>query len=169
LSTFQIFPWREEERHKPTGLPVLRPTVEIELSSADLSVRAKALIDTCAPRTIFPRGYGEAIGIEFPSPLTPGLPSHKLLGDLWVATREFVHLVFPPFHESGWDAEVDFLLDEGLPFGVLGLDGFLNRWVVSLNAYHSYFVVEPIDDFERRMPRDPFVEFQRQFPDSYSP
>jgi hypothetical protein len=36
---------------------------------------------------------------------------------------------------------------------------------VSFNGYHSYFVVEPVESFEERIPPDPFEELQRMFPD----
>jgi hypothetical protein len=68
-----------------------------------------------------------------------------------------------------WAAEVDFVLDEGLRFGLLGYEGFLNRWAVSFDGYHAFFVVEPVETFADRIPIDPFEEFQRRWPDSYRP
>jgi hypothetical protein len=56
-----------------------------------------------------------------------------------------------------------------LPFGLLGYEGFLNRWAVSFNAYMGYFVVEPAEDFDQRMPDDTFEEMLRRFPDPYEP
>lgn len=89
------------------------------------------------------------------------------MGRRWPALTVLVLLELPPFTDLAWEAEVDFVLEEGLPFGLLGFEGFLNRWAVSFNGYHSYFVVEPVDSFEERIPPDPFQEFQRRWPDSY--
>jgi hypothetical protein len=96
---------------------------------------------------------------------------HRLLGGEWWAHREMVTLCLPPFEDVVWESEVDFLIhDPGpLPFGILGQEGFLDKWVVSFNYYDSYFVVEPIEDFQRRIPIDPFEEMQNRFPDDYRP
>jgi hypothetical protein len=61
------------------------------------------------------------------------------------------------------------VLEEGLPFALLGYEGFLNRWAVSFNAYLGYFVVEPAEDFDRRIPEDSFTQMLERFPDPYDP
>ena len=91
------------------------------------------------------------------------------MGRRWAATTVRVNLLLRPFEDLGWDAEVDFVLEEGLPFGLLGYEGFLNRWAVSFNAYLGYLVVEPAEDFDARIPLDQFDEMQRRWPDSYRP
>lgn len=71
--------------------------------------------------------------------------------------------------DLAWEAEVDFVLDDPspLPFGLLGQEGFLNKWVVSFNYQMGYFVVEPIEEFEVRLPVDPYDELQKRYPDPY--
>jgi hypothetical protein len=89
----------------------------------------------------------------------------NLMGQKWPLLSTTVTLALTDIPGAEWEAEVDIALHEGLPFALLGLEGFLNRWAVSFNANNGYFVVEPIEDFEDRVPPDPFEEFQRRFPD----
>lgn len=129
--------------------------------SGGLSSRTKALIDTGSPRTIFPRGIGDLLGFEFPTFGADAPTKIKLLGHEWPAITEVVQLVLRPFQDDAWDAEVDFVLEEGLPFGVLGYEGFLNRWAVSFVGAFGYFVVEPADDFDARVPNELFDRLKR--------
>ncbi len=59
------------------------------------------------------------------------------------------------------------MLEEGLPFALLGYEGFLNRWAVSFNGYQGYFIVEPIGDFDARQPAEVFEQLQTQWPDLF--
>lgn len=127
--------------------------------------RTPALIDTGAPRTVFDRGAADALGLDLSDQSRRRL--HFLAGrELW-AVPVHVSLTLPPFDDLTWETEVDFLLvdaeDWQLPFGLLGQMGFLDRWVVTFNRYRNYFVVQSVDDFEQRLPIDPFEEFQRQW------
>ena len=72
------------------------------------------------------------------------------MGRDWPAVRESVDLALEPFADDPWEAQVSFVRDEGLPFAVLGYEGFLNRWAVSVNGALGYFIVEPADDFHSR-------------------
>jgi hypothetical protein len=167
VERFHIFPWREEESLLGTGQRIVRPTVDVTLSHADLDITTKALIDTGAPRCVFPRGVADALAIEFPKPWTTNFTKVHLLGQEWKAITVTLSLQLPPFDDLGWDTDVDIVAEEGLPFGLLGYEGFLNRWVVSVNGYHSYFVIEPLESFEGRLPAEPLEEFRRRFPGSY--
>jgi hypothetical protein len=128
-----------------------------------LEDRPKALVDTGAPRCVSPRGTAEMLGLDLPANSDTFM---DLMGRRWPLVTETVTLALPDLSEQ-WDAEVDFVLDDEpqLPFALLGLEGFLNRWAVSFNAYRGYFIIEPVEDFEGRIPPDPFEEFQRRFPD----
>ena len=53
------------------------------------------------------------------------------MGRDWPAVTATVDLVLPPILDLGWEAETDFVLDEGLPFALLGYEGFLNLWAVA--------------------------------------
>jgi hypothetical protein len=41
--------------------------VDVRRSHGGLSIATKALIDTGAPRSVFPRGVGDLLGVEFPT------------------------------------------------------------------------------------------------------
>lgn len=124
--------------------------------------RTKALVDTGAPRTIFDRGAAEALGVDLSDRGAQRL--HFLAGQELYAVPAMVTLTLPPFDDIYWETEVDFLLgDWNMPFGLLGQVGFLDRWVVTFNHYRNYFVVQQLDDFEGRLPVDPFEEFQKQW------
>jgi len=63
----------------------------------------------------------------------------------------------PPFSGMSWEAEASFLyaeLEQSFA-GVLGQEGFLDRWVASFNLYDGYFVIEERDSFVGRLGRDP--------------
>lgn len=164
-SRFHIFPWREEEGYG--GRRILRPTLYVTLRDAGMETTTKALVDTGAPRCFFPRGAAEALGIVCP-PTYEATTRVVLMAREWPAVTAAVEFVLPPFHDA-WTTEIDFAIEEGLPFGLLGYEGFLNRWAVSFNAYNGYFVVEPVEEFAARIPPDPFEELERRFPDEYSP
>jgi hypothetical protein len=59
-----------------------------------------------------------------------------------------------------WEAEVVFLHgDFDVSFvGLLGQEGFLDRWVASFNFYDGYFVIEERDSYVERMPIDVYKE-----------
>lgn len=160
--TDHAFPWREEESIIG-GHPVLRPTVDVKLEANDLTITAKALVDTGAPRCVFPRGIGDLISVEFPQISTRCDKRITLMGRTWPAQTALVTMHLQPFVDA-WEAEVDFVHDEGLPFGLLGYEGFLNRWAVSFNGYHGYFVVAPVDLFHDRQPSDLLDRLRSRWP-----
>ncbi|MDQ6783076.1 MAG: hypothetical protein M3063_06485 [Actinomycetota bacterium] len=90
------------------------------------------------------------MGIAFPDYPSETDKKVRLMGHEWAAVTAQVDLLLPPFDDLGWEAEVDVVIDEGLPFALLGYEGFLNRWAVSFNGYSGYFVVEPADEFDDR-------------------
>jgi hypothetical protein len=141
--------------------------VDVKLVLGKFEVSEKALIDTGSPRTVFSRGAGIALDIDLPPAGSGarGTKTLRFLGDDWEAVACSVTLCLPPFSDLQWDAEVDFVLAEGLPYGLLGLEGFLDRWAVSFNAYLNYFVVEPVEEFHERTPPDVFQIWQREWPD----
>jgi hypothetical protein len=72
------------------------------------------------------------------------------MGDDWPAITATATLRLQPFADVTWEADIDFVMDEGLPFALLGYEGFLNRWAVSFNGYLGYFLVEPAEEFDER-------------------
>jgi hypothetical protein len=123
----------------------------------------KALVDSGSPRTIFPRGVGDLLGIEFP--IGGSTKRIVLLGDRRRAITSTVHLTIPQFPQLAWEAEVDFLYDEIVAFGILGYESFLNRWAVTFNGGLGYFVVEPAESYDARQPPDMFDDLD----DRWSP
>jgi hypothetical protein len=97
---------------------------------------------------------------------TPSRRLHRLAGSERWAQTEYVdmRLVNTPFDDIWWQAEVDFLLDDwDMPYGILGQEGFLDKWVVTFYRYRTYFVIQTMSDFEATIPVDQFEEFQKRF------
>ena len=163
------FPWREEERFIGTGEPILRPTLIVRLSAGTYTTQWKALIDSGSPRTIFPRGTGDFLSVKFPDNPRDADKRISLFGQQWSAVSATVQLELPPFEDLGWEAEVDFLLDDGIPFGLLGYEGFLNRWAVSMNGYHGYFVVDAVDHYHERQDPALLDRLNREWPGLVDP
>ncbi len=152
-----------EEESLQTGRRILRPTVDVHLDFGQRHISSSALIDTGAPITLFPRAIGEALGIDFPGDGEPGDEYVTFLGHNWPCIVRPVELKLPPFQDLDWLADVRFVLEDELPFGILGYEGFLVRWAVSFNAYAGYTVVETNESFGSRLPVDPWEEFQKGF------
>ncbi len=165
-SRFHVFPYREQEFLRGDARRLPRPLVDVELTLGQEDTSVTSLVDTGSPRTVFPRGAGVALDLELPEPHTPGADTKTLrfLNHAWEAVAHVVTLKLPPY-DLVWDAEVDFVLEEGLRFGLLGHEGFLDRWAVSFNAYHSYFVVEHVEALHQRMPVDVARIWQEEWPD----
>jgi hypothetical protein len=90
------------------------------------------------------------------------------VGREWPAVTAEVAVVLPPFQDLEWEAEFDFVLEEGLPLALLGYEGFLNRWAVSFNAYMGYFIIEPAEIFDDRQPEEVFEELRANNPSLFS-
>ena len=93
----------------------------------------------------------------------PGEEVIYLMGSEWQCIVRTVSLLLPPFNDISWEAPVRFVLQGNLPFGLLGYEGFLNRWAVSFNAYAGYTVVETMESFAERIPVDPWEAFQKDW------
>lgn len=167
---FEFFQYREEEQVElgpGHEIRILRPTVDVELSLSDLQWRTKALVDTGAPHTLFDRGAAEALGLDFSDLRPHDHPTqyrwHLLAGKRRPAVPVDVALQLPPFLDIKWRAEVQFLIEDwNMPFGLLGQEGFLDRWAVTFNRSRNYFVVQEVADFERRLPEDPLQRVRDQ-------
>lgn len=141
--------------------------MDVALAVRDLAITTKALVDTGSPRCVFPRGVGDLLGFDFPR-FPSGAPKKiRLMGREWPAITQTVELLLRPFDDLGWEAEVDFVLEDDLPFALLGYEGFLNRWAVSFNGYAGYVIVEPIDDFEARQPSELLDDLRGRWPELF--
>jgi hypothetical protein len=115
----------------------------------------RALIDTGAPITFFDRGAGKAVGVRF-GQAGADYGTIRVFGGTWHVQFEYVNLTLPAEPGLTWEARVAFVREAALqmPFqGVLGHDGFLDRFAVTFNKYYEYFVVERPDDFHDRIGR----------------
>jgi hypothetical protein len=153
---FEIFPYREEDVLTTASrrVPILRPTLDVMLERLDLSVTVAVLIDTGAPFTLFAQGVGDALGVDWDRDARRA--EHTIGGGQHAAQLEHVRLTLPPFEDLSWETEVGFFVDDWtMPFaGVLGHEGFLDRWAVSFNYSQNYFVVEEPGAFQDRLPPD---------------
>jgi hypothetical protein len=146
---YRLLPYREE------GNPaVLRPTVDVRLEfgeTGDWTLRA--LIDTGSPITVFDRGAADAVGVRFDyAGAQTGMI--RILGGHWAVQFEDVHLSLAVDTEYAWTARVAFVRSPELqmPFqGLLGTEGFLDKFAVTFNKYYDYFVLERPDDFHDRI------------------
>jgi hypothetical protein len=140
--------------------------VDVTASLRDLSIRVRALIDTGAPRSIFPRGVGDLLGVEFPTYRLDASKKISFLGRDWAAISETINLHLPPFDDDlGWEAEVDFVMEEQLSLALLGYEGFLNRWAVTFNAAFGYFVIQPAEDNDEAQSEVLMEDLRRRYPE----
>ena len=142
------FPYREEGNP-----PILRPTVDIQLNHPPNGEwTTRALIDSGSPLTVFDRGVAEALCVNIGAfGATTG--SIALLGARRTVQFGYVQLSLPGHAGQTWDARVAFVTDRAfqMPFqGILGAEGFLNKFVVTFHAYGNFFLVEHPDDWELR-------------------
>ena len=139
------FPYREEGNP-----PILRPTVDIHLECAPTGEwTTRALIDTGSPLTVFDRGVAEALCISI-GHLGAETGTIALLGAPRRIQFEYVDLSLPRYPGLSWTARAAFITDRTfqMPFqGILGAEGFLNKFIVTFNAYENYFLVDHPDDW----------------------
>lgn len=144
-----LLPYREQGNP-----PIPRPVVNVRLEYEETGDwTLQALVDTGAPRTVFDRGTADAIGVRV-NYFGAESVTIRIMGGSWLAQLETVELSLPDVPGPRWTAQVAFIKDPAfqMPFqGVLGADGFLDRFAVTFNCYHNYFVIESADDFHNRV------------------
>lgn len=144
------FPYREEGTP-----PILRPTLDVRLAHADLEWSFRALVDTGAPVTFFDYAAAEALCIDLTrSDARRGRLT--ILGGDWDAVFEYVDICLVDDRIYQWQAEVAFVTNPSLrmPFqGVLGTEGFLDKFAVTFDKYYDYFVIERPDNYHERRGR----------------
>jgi hypothetical protein len=134
------FPYREEGNP-----PIARPTVDVRLACGPTGEwTTRALIDTGSPLTVFDRGVAEALVISIGhAGCEKG--SIALLGKHLIVQFEYVELSLPDYPGLSWTARVAFITDRTfqMPFqGILGAEGFLNKFVVTFHAYENFFLIQ---------------------------
>lgn len=154
---YAVFPYRQEDEAAPgASRRVIRPTLDVQLDvGGDLEFATGALIDTGASSSLFPRGAAEALGVDMGRWQEHRTRNFAIAGAERVAVAHAVHLTLLREPAFNWEADVWFFVEEWpLSFGILGGDGFLDRWAVSFVRSSNYFIVESPPDFERRVPVD---------------
>lgn len=133
----------------------------MRLTSGPWEIATTALVDTGCSSCVFARGVGEALQVDVDGWRTRENKTFRIAGADRIAVAEYVTLTLPPFHTMNWETQVWFFVEEWeLPFGLLGNEGFFDRWAVTFNRYGNYFVVESVPDFEARMPADELAQLQ---------
>jgi hypothetical protein len=137
------FPYRE------VGTPpVLRPTVDTRLHFGPNEWLTTALIDTGSPITVFDYGTAEALLIRF-GHAGAETGTVALLGKRLPIQFEYVDLSLVDDPSICCSARVAFIADPTFQMsfqGLLGTEGFLDRWAVTFNKYYDYFVLQHPDD-----------------------
>ncbi|HJQ88630.1 MAG TPA: hypothetical protein VJ820_14340 [Propionibacteriaceae bacterium] len=113
----------------------------------------RALVDTGAPITFFDRGAGEAVGVRF-GQAGAERGTIRIFGGTWHIQFEHVELTLPEEPGITWGARVGFVTAPEFQMafqGVLGTNGFLDRFAVTFNYYYDYFIIERPDDFHDRV------------------
>lgn len=120
----------------------------LELDGGDRPAwQADALIDTGAPSSVFESVAADALGVQL-GRADADTARLRILGGDKDVQLETVQLTLVADPEYSWTAEVGFIKDREfeMPFpGVLGTNGFLDRYAVTFNQYYGYFVVEHPD------------------------
>jgi len=158
----RLLPYRLE------GTPgILRPTVDVRLMYGDTGDwNLRALVDTGAPISFFDRGAADAVGVRLNN-AGARRGRIKILGGDWDVQYEHVQMSLVVDSVHSWSAEVAFVSSPELqmPFqGVLGTDGFLDKFAVTFNRYYEYFAIERPDDWHERVGR-PLLEDPAGAPD----
>lgn len=147
-----LLPYRQQKR-TPTVL--LRPTVDVVLEyggSQRPPWQADALVDTGATHSVFDFATAGALGVQL-GDASAKTGRIRILGGTWDVQVETVQLTLAGDPEYSWAAEVGFIRDRTMrmPFqGILGADGFLDRFAVTFNQYHEYIVIERPDEVHER-------------------
>lgn len=117
-----------------------RPVVDITLEGL-LEAPIECLLDTGALRTRISAELAPLAGIELGGALTEqfyvgGVRTEGALARVGLTVTD-------GSTEFSWDAPVWFCNPWPHPFGLVGLEGFLHYFLVTISAYHGYLDIEP--------------------------
>ena len=117
-----------------------RPVVDIALEGL-LAAPIECLLDTGALRTRVSAELAPLAGIELDDTLTD---EFFVAGLRTVGRFARVSLsVTDGTEEHSWDAPIWFCDPWPHPFGLAGLEGFLQHFLVTVSAYNGYLDIEP--------------------------
>lgn len=130
-------------RHIPAaggGKLTPRPTVDVWLEGID-AVPLASLVDTGALRTRFSRDLATAAGIQPDDDLAETFAVRGTI--VTGAPARVVMRIGSGDHSHAWEARVWFCDPWPFGFQLLGLEGFLQHFRVTLSAYHEWIDCEP--------------------------
>lgn len=107
----------------------------------------KALIDTGSPITVFDRGAADALLVRIDN-AGAEFGYVKILGGNRKVQFEYVDLCLLAEPGFQWTARVGFIVDPAFEMifqGILGSEGFLDKWAVTFNKYYDYFILQSPD------------------------
>ena len=122
------------------GIQTPRPVVDIALEGLE-AAPIGCLLDTGALRTRMSAELAPLAGVELSGDLTEefyvgGLKTTGTLARVDLTVTEGAD-------EFSWDAPVWFCDPWLYPFGLAGLEGFLQHFLVTIHAYDGYLEIEP--------------------------
>lgn len=139
--------------------------LEVSVSTRGNTTRAKALVDTGSPLCVLTRGVADLLQIEFEAS-TP-MERIEFLGRSWWAVIEEVSLSIGPNAEFSWSADVAFVRDDGLPFGLLGHEGFETKWSTTFNGAYGYFVVSEPEHSHDKTDKGAITDLRGRHPELF--
>jgi len=122
------------------GIQTPRPVVDIALEGLE-AAPLECLLDTAPLPTTFSAELAPLAGVELSGDLTEefyvgGLKTTGTLARVNLTVTEGAD-------EFSWDAPVWFCDPWLYPFGLAGLEGFLQHFLVTIHAYDGYLEIEP--------------------------
>ena len=122
------------------GIQTPRPVVDIALEGLE-AAPIECLLDTGALRSRMSAELAPLAGVELSGDLTEefyvgGLKTTGTLARVDLTVTEGAD-------EFSWDAPVWFCDPWLYPFGLAGLEGFLQHFLVTIHAYDGYLEIEP--------------------------
>lgn len=106
------------------------------------------MIDTGSPITVFDQGAAEALLVKL-GHAGAEVGTVALLGATRNVQFEYVDLCLDADPTFQWTARVGFIKDPTFQMvfqGILGTEGFLDKWAVTFNKYYDYFALQAPDD-----------------------
>lgn len=114
-----------------------------------------ALVDSGSPACLFSRDWGEAIGVEFGAS-DATYDSFEILGERQPAQKQVVTIVLDKWPDIRWELDAWFFLERWdwklQVGGILGTEGFLTHWIVTMLRPLNMFVVASPDTVWRLEP-----------------
>lgn len=136
---YQKFPLDQDKNPFPENKSALRPVIQIDLAPPNGSFGYTVLVDSGADYCIFHGAVGDQLGLNVKSGKI--LEFHGTSGQL---QKAYFHKV--KFLVGGHEhvCMVGFSYDlDAMPYGILGQDGFFDKWSVRFERYKENIELKP--------------------------